>query len=127
MVAKYTENTPGVTPEHLALLERKRASWHKCYGPKKRAKDYLVRTEFLATYPNWYELRDDLPELWRVIVECYFGIDTERLNLSQIGNELPLEDNKTKPRSRQAIHQLLKKALERLEALELDLARRQQH
>jgi hypothetical protein len=108
MVAKYTEKTPGVSPEHLALLERKRASWHKCYGPVREARDNAKKRKFLATYPDWYELRDEMPEQWVIVIESYYGIDTERLTTTEIGYELHIDG---KPRSRQAIHLILKKAI----------------
>ena len=116
MVAKYTTNTPGITPEHLALLEKKRASWHKCHDSKKETKDLNVRTEFLAKYPNWYVLKEQIPEQWRAIVESYYGIDTQRLSTTEIGEEMPIDG---KPRTRQAIHQLLKKAIAKLDLLSL--------
>jgi DNA-directed RNA polymerase sigma subunit (sigma70/sigma32) len=113
-IPRYTEDTPGVTPEHLDLLERKRKSWLKNYEPVKQAKDILVRDTFLEKYPKWHEMKTQIPEQWRAILESYYGIDTERLTTTEIGEEMPLND---KPRTRQAIHQILKKAIARLELL----------
>ena len=110
--ARYTEDTPNITPKDLDRLARKRASWKKNYEPVKQARDKAVRDEFLEKYPNWYEIRDEMPEQWVMVIESYYGIDTERLTYDEIGYELHIGG---KPRTRQAIHLIRQKAIAWLE------------
>ena len=108
-ITKYTEETPGVTPEHLAYLERKRERWKRNYESFKKDEDQAKAEEFLAKYPEWESLKTKLPEQWREVIERYHGLGGRlRQTTTQIGEDMPI---KGKPRTRQAIHLILGKGL----------------
>jgi hypothetical protein len=115
-IARYTLETPGVTPQKLEQLARKRESFKKNYAPIKAAKDEQLAQEFLAKYPDWDTLKYQMPEQWAAVIESFYGLGVERLTITEIGYEMPLDG---KPRTRQAISLIKRKAEKWLDNPEL--------
>ena len=111
-IAKYTLETPGITTEKLAKLEKRRKKWLEDYEVIKQEKKQAIISNFLALYPDWDTIKFRISERSRAVLEAYYGLGTKKLTMAEIGEELATRCGK--PLTKQVVHLSLKKAHQEL-------------
>jgi predicted DNA-binding protein YlxM (UPF0122 family) len=88
------------------LRKQKLASYYRSQARKKTYLKNERKFEFLEDFPTWEIDKFRIPEKYRIIIESYYGLDTNKMSLREIGVELGI--------SKQAVHELRDKTLSRL-------------